>query len=469
MSRAPSTSAMTLAASVLPTPASPSMNSGFSSFKARKIDVARARSPMYLRSRSRCSTSSMVAMAAGELAVTRKGYEQSVGPILIAACAEISRSPPYRRLRAGGGPERNTGPPIRPLLGLFDRSLGQDPRQVLLVFRACSEVTGRVQTVGRVLRSLLRLGTVVQGLLDRMGANRVRAHCVHPDAPAAVHLLGRRADDRPVEKPAAELDVLVGAVRHGEEALDDDLIRLEGRRKDVLEEVLGGDRPLVGNDLGVQHQSDGRVVAGGVGVRDHASDRAHVADLVVAHLTRDLREDGQLLLHQRRVLNRHVTRQRADVELGPAFLDVVEFLDAVDVDERLGLRETQAHQGYQAVPARQHLGVVAVLVQQLGSLLDGGGAGVFECGRDHLCASFPWFEPACASWICFQTRSGLAGMSTCLMPNGDSASQTALMIAAELAIVPASPMPLTPSSLVGDGVMVRPSSNFGNSLALGTR
>src|SRR5450759_3793817 len=112
---------MTLAASVLPTPASPSMKSGFSSFNARKIDVARARSPMYLRSRSRCSMSSIVA---GDVAVTCKGYE--------------TRWPgaKYRATRY-------------PLLGLLDRSLREHPRQVLLVLRARSQDARRVQPVGR--------------------------------------------------------------------------------------------------------------------------------------------------------------------------------------------------------------------------------------------------------------------------------------------------------------------------------
>ena len=45
-------------------------------------------------------------------------------------------------------------------------------------------------------------------------------------------------------------------------------------------------------------------------------------------------------------------------------------------------------------------------------------------------------------------------MSTCLMPNGLSASQMALITAIELAMVPASPMPLTPSSFVGDPVQL---------------
>src|SRR6202022_606504 len=109
MSRAPRTSAMTLAASVLPTPASPSMKRGFSSFRARKIDVARARSPMYLRSRRRRSISSMLG---GEAAVTPKGYD-------------LKR----RRLVA----RRAAEPPRRALLGLLDRSFGQHARQVLLV------------------------------------------------------------------------------------------------------------------------------------------------------------------------------------------------------------------------------------------------------------------------------------------------------------------------------------------------
>src|SRR5919108_313140 len=72
-----------------------------------------------------------------------------------------------------------------------------------------------------------------------------------------------------------------------------------------------------------------------------------------------------------------------------------------------------------------------------------------------------------AAWICFQRRSGEAGMSTCLMPSGASASQTALMTAAVAAIVPASPIPLTPRSLVGDGVTVFSECTSGTSFIVG--
>jgi hypothetical protein len=53
------------------------------------------------------------------------------------------------------------------------------------------------------------------------------------------------------------------------------------------------------------------------------------------------------------------------------------------------------------------------------------------------------------------------------MPNGCSASMTALATAAVEAIVPASPMPLIPSGLCGDGVTVWPVSKAGRLSARG--
>src|SRR5260370_25458956 len=119
-------------------------------------------------------------------------------------------------------------------------------------------------------------------------------------------------------------------------------------------------------------------------------------------------------------------------------------------------------------PPRQHLGVLAVLVEKLRRLVDRGGACVFECGRDHLRASFPSWDMPRALSISFHSRSGLAGMSTCLIPKGARASQMALMTAALAAIVPASPIPLTPSSLLGLGVTLRSSTISGISFAVRT-
>src|SRR5690348_18350485 len=165
MSRAPRTSPITFAASVLPTPASPSMNRGFSSFRARKIAVARARSPMYWRSRRRASTSSIV-----------------IGPPLVT-CKRVPAASPWPA----------AGECVS--AGLLDRPLGEDPGEVLLVLRARPEVAGWVQPVGRVLGGLLRLGALAEGVLHGFGAHRCRPDVGEADPPVAVDLLGGRADD----------------------------------------------------------------------------------------------------------------------------------------------------------------------------------------------------------------------------------------------------------------------------------
>ena len=59
-------------------------------------------------------------------------------------------------------------------------------------------------------------------------------------------------------------------------------------------------------------------------------------------------------------------------------------------------------------------------------------------------------------------------MSMSVMPSGDSAS-TMAFITGVAAMVPASPMPLTPNGLVGLGVTVWSSLRLGISAAVGTR
>ena len=58
-------------------------------------------------------------------------------------------------------------------------------------------------------------------------------------------------------------------------------------------------------------------------------------------------------------------------------------------------------------------------------------------------------------------------MSRYVTPSWRSASMTALTIAGVAAIVPASPMPLTPSEFDGDFVSVRSVSYDGSSAAVG--
>ena len=59
-------------------------------------------------------------------------------------------------------------------------------------------------------------------------------------------------------------------------------------------------------------------------------------------------------------------------------------------------------------------------------------------------------------------------MSMNEMPSWRSASMTALTTTGVAAIVPASPMPLTPSEFAGDFVSVRSVTKLGTSFAVGS-
>ena len=69
--------------------------------------------------------------------------------------------------------------------------------------------------------------------------------------------------------------------------------------------------------------------------------------------------------------------------------------------------------------------------------------------------------------ILFAQQSGRAGIPTCLMPSGESASTTALTTAGGMAMHPASPTPLAPSGLRGEGVHVFSMTTTGTSSARG--
>src|SRR5207245_7885882 len=103
-----------------------------------------------------------------------------------------------------------------------------------------------------------------------------------------------------------------------------------------------------------------------------------------------------------------------------------------------------------------------VLRQAGGGVGDGRDRDVVEGCRDHR------FDPpfSCIRCQCFW---GLAGMSMSFTPNGLRASATAFISAAVDAMVPASPIPLTPSGLVGLGVTSDSVSNMGRSDAVGIR
>src|ERR1700694_6037781 len=190
------------------------------------------------------------------------------------------------------------------------------------------------------------------------------------------------------------------------------------------------------------------------------TDRPPVANLGIADLARGAGQQGQLLLEQVGELDVVVAGQRPDRDVPVVLANVVKVADPADVDQERRRREPELHQRDQAVTAGQDFCLLAMLDQLRHRLRERTRGDVVERGWNHR------FVPPLRCIRC-QIFSGVAGMSTSLTPNGDRASTIALMTATLDAIVPASPIPLTPSGLVGLGGTVAGVSYDGRSGAVG--
>jgi hypothetical protein len=101
--------------------------------------------------------------------------------------------------------------------------------------------------------------------------------------------------------------------------------------------------------------------------------------------------------------------ERADPQAALILLEVVEPGDPVDVDERLGRRETELHQGNQALATGENFGGVTSLAQERERFLERPGRQVLEAGGVHqLLLSGGWLGP------------GRWGRTLCLVPGGQA-------------------------------------------------
>ena len=142
----------------------------------------------------------------------------------------------------------------------------------------------------------------------------------------------------------------------------------------------------LGHERAAQRQDRCGKIRRGVGVRQRAADRAAVANLGIAHLSRYMPQQGALGRQQVAGLQRTVPSQRTYGDVVAAVVDVAEVGHAADVDDHAGHRQAQLHHRQQGVAARQQLGLVAVLAEQSDGLGGGTRPFVVECCRNHCCA-----------------------------------------------------------------------------------
>src|SRR5918997_2661133 len=188
-----------------------------------------------------------------------------------------------------------------------------------------------------------------------------------------------------------------------------------------------------------------------------------------------------MLLQDVVALHVGVTGQRADGDMVTLVAHVVQVAQASDVHEHRRGCEPELHDRQEGVAAGEELGVLAVLLEKLDGVVYGLGDLVVErdryhrgsppgsstwsvaCGgRPERSASRSPAAPPVASLIVRHTFQGETGLSMCVTPKWLRASITELMTATGEPMVPASPMPLTPMTLLEEGVTVRSRVKFGS-------
>jgi len=105
-------------------------------------------------------------------------------------------------------------------------------------------------------------------------------------------------------------------------------------------------------------------------VTDRPADGPQVAHQGVRDLRRSLGQDRAAPLEAGVALDVDMAREGADSEAAALVLDTFQAGQAAEVDHQLGRREAQLEERDQALPARHHLGLIAVLGEHGQSFLE---------------------------------------------------------------------------------------------------
>ena len=114
--------------------------------------------------------------------------------------------------------------------------------------------------------------------------------------------------------------------------------------------------------------------------------------------------------------------ERADPQRFSLVADAAQLPEPAHVHEQVGEGEPQPQQWQQALPAGDHLGVLAAVGQGADRLVQRPGPGVVELRRDHCPPPFCPVPVSRAAWMARQTCSGVQGIGTSLIPIGRSVS-----------------------------------------------
>ena len=205
-------------------------------------------------------------------------------------------------------------------------------------------VLGRaVQVVGRVGARIGDRGGVdgrgalAEGLLDRGGPQRDRAHVHEANAGGAVATTAtptiaqswaRRTNFWNPHGARQPSGVRISTSTSSSASA----VSQNPRKKSVAAISRSPDGPRA-TSVAAKGKHDGGKVGGGIAVRQRSADRAAGAHLRVADEPCGVREQGHVLAQHRRALDVAVAGERADGDVVTGVADVGQVGDAADVDE----------------------------------------------------------------------------------------------------------------------------------------
>ena len=111
---------------------------------------------------------------------------------------------------------------------------------------------------------------------------------------------------------------------------------------------------------------------------ERAAHRAAVADLEVADVRRRPRQQRDRSSHLGVVLDARFGGGRTDPQGAVSMFDALQLADPSDIDEMVDVREPQREHRHEALPAGEHLGLLAELGEELDGLVSGRRSVVVE-------------------------------------------------------------------------------------------
>ena len=198
---------------------------------------------------------------------------------------------------------------------------------------------------------------------------------------------GRR-DEGEVAGPHGELRECGSAPAggRGDDERRQQLVGLDRGRERPGKNDSAGDQPLAARRAhghrGVEGERGERELGGGIRVREASSERAAHADRQVADAGGGLAQQA-VRARELHALERRVPDERVDDDLPVAGPLLRERPGTAHVDEMRGAREPVGEHRQQALPACEHLGVLAALGEQVERLLRAVRARIREGRRLH--------------------------------------------------------------------------------------